>query len=445
MIALRYPQKRYRNILKTVITKPNGWFPTEDFSIFLKKEKDRSRRSGLPTSCVFVDLSNHYKNPSLISKHKYYDFLGQFLELFTANSRFIDTKCITDNHAISILLVDTSIEQAAGFIDKLSKKLLQHFQLQRRLEYISLMKSIVVSAFCLNQPQNGRFKKESPKFIKRFLLADVVNRVSIQPQLSNGDAFESNVVEELNPSYYYNWDLFSLVEDASDYTSQIEHKIEHEPSRLAYRFFKRVIDFAGAVFGIAAFMPLMVVVGLAVKLTSKGPMLFKQQRIGHHGKLFTFLKFRSMRVDNDDKIHQEYMQKLINGQGEGINNGRSDENPVYKIQDDPRITNVGKFIRKTSLDELPQFFNVLMGTMSLVGPRPPIPYEVELYQTWHLRRITEAKPGITGLWQVYGRNRTKFDDMVRLDLQYVKSRSTVLDIKLMFMTVWVMIKKKSGI
>jgi lipopolysaccharide/colanic/teichoic acid biosynthesis glycosyltransferase len=178
--------------------------------------------------------------------------------------------------------------------------------------------------------------------------------------------------------------------------------------------------------------PLLCVIAALIKMTSKGPILFKQQRLGQYGVRFTFLKFRSMHFQNDAKIHRDYVRQLISAK----ENDRQmdDSEAVYKIKDDPRVTRFGKFLRKTSLDELPQFINVLTGEMSLVGPRPPIPYEVEAYEIWHRRRFLEIKPGITGLWQVEGRSRVKFDDMVRLDIKYAKIWSPWLDIKILMRT-----------
>jgi len=174
-------------------------------------------------------------------------------------------------------------------------------------------------------------------------------------------------------------------------------------------------------------------ISLAIKLTSKGPILFRQERVGQNGLAFTFLKFRSMKSGSDPRIHREYVKRFIAGEMDLAQNG-DNQSLVYKIQEDPRVTRVGKFLRKTSLDELPQLFNVLRGDMSLVGPRPPIPYELEAYQIWHRRRVLEVKPGITGLWQVNGRSRLEFDDMVRLDLQYAKTWSFWLDIKILLQT-----------
>ena len=146
----------------------------------------------------------------------------------------------------------------------------------------------------------------------------------------------------------------------------------------------------------------------------------------------------------DDRVHREYVTNLIKGEHEKINQG-DEEKPLYKMKSDPRVTPVGKIIRKTSIDELPQFFNVLKGEMSLVGPRPPLPYEVEKYEPWHLRRILEVKPGITGLWQVNGRSKTSFDDMVRMDLRYVQSWSLWLDIKILIKTVREVIRPNGAV
>ena len=202
---------------------------------------------------------------------------------------------------------------------------------------------------------------------------------------------------------------------------------DSDPKRLAL-LVKACMDVAGSLFALALFSPILLTIAIAVKLTSRGPILFRQQRVGQFGKKFTFLKFRSMYTANNTKIHEEYVKQLIAGKESGKGDG------VYKIVNDPRITPIGRFIRKTSLDELPQFLNVLMGDMSLVGPRPPIPYEVDCYDIWHKRRLLSVKPGITGLWQVKGRSRTKFDEMVRLDLQYGETWSVWGDIKILLQT-----------
>jgi lipopolysaccharide/colanic/teichoic acid biosynthesis glycosyltransferase len=213
---------------------------------------------------------------------------------------------------------------------------------------------------------------------------------------------------------------------------------KREESRRVSHAVKRAMDIAGSLFALTVFAPLWLVIALAIKLTSKGPVFFRQKRIGQHGVPFTFLKFRSMQVGNDASIHKEYVQKLIAGKAEKhLSDGSEDG--VYKMTKDPRVTPLGAFLRRSSLDELPQFVNVLRGEMSLVGPRPPVPYEVEAYDLWHRRRVLEAKPGITGLWQVSGRSRIKFDDMVRLDLHYAQNWSPWLDLKIIFRTPGVML------
>jgi exopolysaccharide biosynthesis polyprenyl glycosylphosphotransferase len=208
---------------------------------------------------------------------------------------------------------------------------------------------------------------------------------------------------------------------------------EEDKKTKLLRFVKRAMDIAGSILALILFSPLLLAISLVIKLTSKGPILYKQERIGQYGLRFEFLKFRSMRVGNDASIHREYVKRFIAGEVEPGRVGNS-QNAVYKIQDDPRVTRVGKFIRRTSLDELPQFINVLKGEMSLVGPRPPVPYELEAYQAWHRRRVVEVKPGITGLWQINGRSRTTFDEMVRLDLRYARTWSPWLDIKILLRT-----------
>jgi lipopolysaccharide/colanic/teichoic acid biosynthesis glycosyltransferase len=200
-----------------------------------------------------------------------------------------------------------------------------------------------------------------------------------------------------------------------------------------YLVAKRATDIVGSVLGLLIATPLFLAIALAIKLTSKGPVFFCQQRIGHFGKPFVFLKFRSMYLNNDAKIHLDYIRELISGKAERqASNGNGQG--VYKLTTDPRVTRVGAFLRRTSLDELPQLINVLRGEMSLVGPRPPIPYEVDTYQTWHRRRVLEAKPGITGLWQVSGRSRVGFDEMVRLDVRYAMQRSFWFDLKILLLT-----------
>lgn len=208
--------------------------------------------------------------------------------------------------------------------------------------------------------------------------------------------------------------------------------LSHQGNKQPRLILKRALDIVGSLILLILFLPFCALIALAIKLTSRGPILFRQMRVGHHGQQFEFLKFRSMYVDNDHSVHREYVTKLIN---KDATTGVSQrQGTVYKLTADKRITPLGRFLRKTSLDELPQFINVLRGEMSLVGPRPPIPYELAAYQTWHRRRLLEVKPGITGLWQVTGRSTVDFDAMVRLDLKYATSWSPWGDIKILLRT-----------
>jgi lipopolysaccharide/colanic/teichoic acid biosynthesis glycosyltransferase len=196
---------------------------------------------------------------------------------------------------------------------------------------------------------------------------------------------------------------------------------------------KRLIDIAGSIVGLVLCLPLLFLIALAIKLTSKGPVLFRQVRLGQYGRKFTFLKFRSMYVNNDSRIHEEYVKQLIKGVA-GTEQSNGSQQKLYKLTADPRITPVGRFLRNTSFDELPQFLNVLWGDMSMVGPRPPVLYEYNRYDLWHKQRLLAVKPGITGLWQVDGRSRVKFDDMVRLDIRYARSWSLLLDLSILLRT-----------
>jgi lipopolysaccharide/colanic/teichoic acid biosynthesis glycosyltransferase len=196
---------------------------------------------------------------------------------------------------------------------------------------------------------------------------------------------------------------------------------------------KRTIDVLGSAAALLLLSPLMLLLAVLTKLTSKGPVFFKQRRLGQHGIPFVFLKFRTMHHASDPAIHKAFVSQFIRGGSPG-DPSQFPNQKVYKMTNDPRVTRLGRLLRAWSLDELPQFWNVLKGDMSLVGPRPPIPYEVDNYDPWHRRRLMDVKPGITGLWQVHGRSRTKFNDMVRLDLEYARTWSVWVDLKILFRT-----------
>lgn len=206
--------------------------------------------------------------------------------------------------------------------------------------------------------------------------------------------------------------------------------IENERSNILYEVIKRIIDVVASFTGLILLSPLILIVSILIKLESKGEVIFKQKRVGLNGKEFYMYKFRSMVINAEELKEQLESQNEMSG-------------PMFKIKDDPRITNVGKFIRKTSIDELPQLINVIKGDMSLVGPRPSLPKEVKKFEQWMMERL-EVKPGLTCIWQVSGRNNIDFEDWMKLDIKYVRERSFKLDIKLILKTVLVLLGDKNA-
>jgi exopolysaccharide biosynthesis polyprenyl glycosylphosphotransferase len=213
-------------------------------------------------------------------------------------------------------------------------------------------------------------------------------------------------------------------------------KLFREPLSSGARLLKRTCDLVISALAIALLFPLWLLIAILIKLDSRGPVFYSQERVGMDGRLFLVFKFRTMKAGADSEVHRQYQKAFIAGRAEA--NLSAEGKPTYKLLGDPRITRIGKILRRTSLDEVPQLLNVLMGDMSVVGPRPPIPYEVEAYELWHRKRL-DMKPGLTGLWQVSGRNRLPFEEMVRLDLFYIENWSLLLDLKIILRTGLVMI------
>jgi lipopolysaccharide/colanic/teichoic acid biosynthesis glycosyltransferase len=251
--------------------------------------------------------------------------------------------------------------------------------------------------------------------------------------------------------------------------------------RAAYHFFKRVLDVSVATLILVLLAPLMAVIAVLIVLDTGWPPIFAQQRVGARRWVrngysywkqttFTFYKFRSMHKDADPQLHRVFVQAFIRDDHESMaaiqQRAREDGNlkplpaftktfihpsaksqgelpEIHKLVDDPRVTRAGRFLRQSSLDELPQLWNIIKGDMSLVGPRPALPYEVEEYQPWHRRRL-ETKPGLTGLWQVKGRSQTSFEEMVRLDIQYVDRQSPWLDIKILLSTISAVLSRRGA-
>ena len=197
-----------------------------------------------------------------------------------------------------------------------------------------------------------------------------------------------------------------------------------------YEIIKRLIDVICSFIGVVVLSPLFIVIAIIIKATSKGPVFFSQKRVGKNGKEFDMYKFRSMVVNAEELKEKLAAKNEMSG-------------PMFKMKDDPRVTKVGKFIRKTSIDELPQLWNVLKGDMSLVGPRPSLPKEVAQFESWMYKRL-EVKPGLTCYWQVSGRNNIDFEDWMKLDIRYVEERSLFVDIKLILKTIFVLFGDKNA-
>ena len=214
-------------------------------------------------------------------------------------------------------------------------------------------------------------------------------------------------------------------------------RLFREPLSDFARGTKRISDIVIAAVTLSLLSPFWMLIALLIKFDSKGPVFYTQERVGMDGRIFVVYKFRTMRMDADSEIHREYQRKFIAGHAEA--NVGDENKPAYKLRDDPRITRVGRILRRLSIDEIPQLFNVLRGDMSIVGPRPPIPYEVEAYELRHRKRL-DMKPGLTGLWQVSGRNRLPFEEMVKLDLFYIENWSLLFDMKIILRTVMVMLR-----
>jgi len=396
-------QKSHSNAL--FINPRIGFYPKEYFLWMLSKEMNRVDRTNQPLSMLLIETS-YFKD--LIQKTPYtHTSFNRVIETIIGilgnNFRKIDIKGWYDTDILAILMPNTP-------------------KLGASIAYNKLRDSVHEFLFQIGINTDSHFDKACG--IHTYPDSLLRKNVFLEKEHKAEIVFDSKMFI-LNPDIFY--------ENLSKTDGII--KIQH--------LIKRLMDLFGSIVGLIFLFPLMLVIGILIKLTSPGPIFFNQSRLGHHGKPFSFYKFRTMYHGANDKSHREYVTHLIQGNHEKINQG-SLQDPWLKMTNDPRVTSFGKFLRRSSLDELPQLYNVLKGEMSLVGPRPPISYEVEKYKIWHLKRILEAKPGITGLWQVYGRSSTSFDDMVRLDLRYAENCSIGMDIKILFKTVKVVLSAKGA-
>jgi lipopolysaccharide/colanic/teichoic acid biosynthesis glycosyltransferase/GGDEF domain-containing protein len=369
----------------------------------IKEEQFRTYRTGSPFSVVFLNPFRLFSD-GYISRKKTIDLTVKLLDQET---RETDIKGWWDRRTFAVLLLDTPGEKALLFIDKLVSKVQENsygsVELIRKASFKII--SFPNTGWPKSDGKDNKDKEEDLKGPKNY---------------SNKDDHKIN----------------SLINVAtSDFSTGNGVKKHQE-------YIKRCLDIVFSVAGLIILSPFLLVCALLIKLDSPGPVFYRQTRVSRGGKGFTFLKFRSMKQNVDEEIHVNHVKNLMNGMAGLSNDGRSDESS-YKLPKDDRVTRVGKFLRKTSIDELPQLINVLKGDMSLVGPRPHPVYEVEEYNLWHSHRL-DVKSGITGLGQVYGRFNTGYEDVYRLDLRYLKRCSLILDLKILFKTIPVVLSRRGA-
>jgi lipopolysaccharide/colanic/teichoic acid biosynthesis glycosyltransferase len=398
--------KLLSNIFNKLFGRPgqafNGIHSPEEFRLILERERARADRSGDKFSLVVFDFgnTNNGNGPSLAVEH--------LTRILYKRVRLTDTVGWFDETSIGTVLPGTMGEGAWKFADDVRKKAVAIASQFSYRVYTYPMEGAVNKGSSSDRVLPGEVpRQQNQLFLQGFLLR---NSAVGSPHASAMPLKSAVPIRTVSKP----------VESAESLLIK----------RMSLR--KRAIDILGSILALVLFSPIMLAIAAAIKLTSSGPVIFRQERFGLLGKKFEFLKFRSMYVNNNPDIHKKYVEKLI--KKEIKNDGNGEGGDVYKIKDDPRITPLGRLLRKTSLDELPQFINVLKGEMSLVGPRPPLLYEFEKYDTWHRQRVFSIKPGITGLWQVKGRSRTTFDEMVRLDIEYIRNWSLLLDFKILIRT-----------
>lgn len=377
------------------------------FSQRLREERNRSDRYGDPFSLILISLDK------IDPTSRDSEYFARAIENFSRSIRLSDFLGWHSERKIGLILPDTDDDGARIVVSRLKTC----FQSMKQCNLHEIAK------------QNGLFSVvEYPKMLKDEAVTDITADLADMSRRQDLAIATGSDRCHVSSQFLEETSLYETLRKKSRF------------SRLD-SFARRGLDLVVSSVGLILVSPLCLLISALIKLTSKGPVLFRQGRLGKHGRVFTFLKFRTMYHNCDQNLHKDYVTGLIQRNAKKHEkNGRS----YYKMTNDPRVTPFGHLLRKTSLDELPQLINVLRGEMSLVGPRPAISYEVEEYQNWQLRRILEAKPGITGLWQVSGRSTTTFDDMVRLDLRYVENQSIYLNFIILFKTLKAVLSMKGA-
>jgi lipopolysaccharide/colanic/teichoic acid biosynthesis glycosyltransferase len=379
----------------------NGICSPEEFRAIIERECMRADRTNLQLSLVVFNLINTNSSS---------DGAEELKSVLCRRIRITDEVGWFDEKSIGTILPDTTTEGAWKFAGDICRR----------------VATIAKNLNCMVYTYPSKWLPHENKYFKQMVLPGILHEL--------GKALFQGLFSDKNPAP--NGYIASEVLTSGTKLDISKRPVERLELLLVRRFpiRKRIIDIIGTIIALIIFSPVMLAVAAAIKLTSSGPIIFSQERVGLMGKKFNFHKFRSMYTNSSEGPHKDYIKKFILEQKSASTLEKKDEGGIYKLKDDPRMTPLGMFLRKSSLDELPQFFNVLKGEMSLVGPRPPIPYECEHYDTWHNRRILKVRPGITGLWQIQGRSSTSFNEMVRLDLKYIREWSLKLDLKILFQT-----------
>jgi len=379
-----------------------GIHSVEQFHDILERERARADRNGHQFSVVAFNIDN----PEADSTNA-----KQLASVLIKRKRFTDEIGWFDNHRIAALLPETTASGSKSLAEDVCQILTTPTSPPKYTIYTYPSKEL--------NGGDGHSKQLHLKdiFPERGIKSHSVSRSSKQDMSS----CPPSQAEQGTP----------CIAHQSKVSAEPMERLFHHPMP----FWKRAMDVVGAAVALIVFSPLMLLVALIIKVVSPGPVFFKQDRIGYRGKPFTMWKFRTMKVGADVSTHQKYVAKLIRSSEQSCKNSAK---PMTKLNNESQIILFGRILRRTYVDELPQLINVLRGEMSLIGPRPPIAYEVEEYMRWHYGRIN-AVPGMTGLWQVSGKNRLTFDEMTRLDIQYWRKKSLWLDIKIIMMTPIVII------
>ncbi|MBN1868789.1 sugar transferase [Candidatus Sumerlaeota bacterium] len=370
--------------------KVNGLYSTEQFHDLLDRERGRSDRNSHGFALVIFELRSDKRNEQALT-------LGK---MFVGRMRATDTAGWIDSHRVGVFLPETHQDGARTFADHICRDVATR---DARPPAYTIRTYPSQHASGSGPRAGGRREDESSsrreENAERHPSAVATgNRNAESPAVACGGGRET----------------------ASDDRQEIL-KLCAAPIPK----WKRGIDVVGALTGLILCAPLMCLVTALIKIVSPGPVFFRQERVGHLGRRFSMWKFRTMHVDNDVSAHRDYLVDLIHDEGE--------DKPMVKREDNPNIIRFGRILRAASIDEIPQLFNVLRGEMSLVGPRPPIPYEAEEYLRWHANRL-ETVPGMTGLWQVSGKNRLTFKEMVRLDIRYARTMNLWQDVRILLKT-----------